>query len=583
MYKFGINLLVASMVLMACNRPVEPSGEDNHDHAAGISDAQQSTLFSDHYEYFIEYDPLSVGISSGFLVHVTRLESYDPVTTGSLTVRAGNAQATADAPVRPGIFELEVVPLTSGEYEITYSMQSGETTDFVSAHARVAPEHEHDGHAHEEETPQQLEKNALHDHEGETAHTHESEVSHASEGEASHDHREDAAHMHEAEAMNAHEEEDTHEHNGQDPHIHGEEAHSEDGGHVYAEDAQAEGEIIFLKEQAWKSDFMVREVLPVSFSAVVKASGQVLAVPGEKRHLAAHTSGMLVFRDKLLVQGSRVEKGQPLFVILATSLSDDNFEVRYRELRNNLEQSRSEYRRHEKLFSEQVISERQFIASRTRYENDSMRFRNMASKASADGLQITAPISGTIHELNVNEGQYVETGDQLVTISSNEQLLLRADVPMQHYPLVGRIVTANFRTGYSSRIYNVEELGGSLLARGSSVAENDHFIPVYFEVTNDGTLLEGAFAEFFLKSREQEQAIVVPAGAISEEQGVHYCYLQVTGESYTKQEVTVGESDGRYYEISRGLKKGDRVVTEGVMLLKAASMVTGDAGHGHAH
>jgi len=47
--------------------------------------------------------------------------------------------------------------------------------------------------------------------------------------------------------------------------------------------------------------------------------------------------------------------------------------------------------------------------------------------------------------------------------------------------------------------------------------------------------------------------------------------------------VTVGESDGRYYEISRGLKKGDRVVTEGVMLLKAASMVTGDAGHGHAH
>ncbi len=593
MYKFGINLLVVSMVLSACNRPAEPSGAHDHAQETATSVALQATLFSGHYEYFIEYDPLMAGSSSGFLVHVTRLKTYDPVTSGSLTVRVGNAHATAGAPVRPGIFELEVVPGTSGEHEIVYSLKSGETTDLVRAHAMVAVEHGQDDHAHEEATPHQGEENALHDHEGETTHTHEAEVSHASEGEALHDHGEDAAHMHEGEA--------THEHTGEVPHIHEGEVREEDNGHVHAAGALAEGvhsdeddhehqaglpeegEITFLKEQAWKSDFMVRELLPVPFSAVVKASGLVLAVPGEKKHLAAHGSGMLVFLDKHLVQGTRVEKGQPLFVILATSLSDDNFEVRYRELRNNLDQSRSEYRRHEKLFREQVISERQFIASRTRYENDSIRFRNMASKASADGLQITAPISGTIHELNVNEGQYVETGDQLVTISSNMKLLLRADVPMQHYLQVERIVTANFRTGYSDRIYDVEELKGSLLARGSSVAENDHFIPVYFEVTNDGTLLEGAFVEFFLKTQEEEQVIVVPAGAISEEQGVHYCYLQVTGESYSKQEVTLGESDGRYYEVSSGLKKGDRVVTQGVMLLKAASMVTGETGHGHAH
>lgn len=575
MYKFGINLLVAAMVLSACNRSGESPGAHDHDQDAEVVSAIQSTLFSDQYEYFIEYDPLSAGTSSGFLVHVTRLATYDPVTSGSLTVRVGNAHATADAPVRPGIFELEVVPGGSGKHEIVYSLQSGETTDLVRAPARVAAEQGHDDHAHEEETPHQDEDNALHDHDGGTAHTHEAEVSHAPGKEASHDHGEDAAHIHKGAS--------SHEHAGDVPHVHEGEVQAEDGGHVHAAGALAEGEIIFLKEQAWKSDFMVREVSPVPFAAVVKASGKVLSVPGEKQHLAAHSSGMLVFRDKLLVQGSRVEKGQPLFVILATSLSDDNFEVRYRELRNNMEQSRSEYRRHEKLFGEQVISERQFIASKTKYENDSIRFRSLASKASADGLQITAPVSGTIHELNFSEGQYVETGDQLVTISSNEQLLLRADVPMQHYPLVGRIVTANFRTGYSGRIYNVEELEGSLLARGSSVAENDHFIPIYFEVTNDGTLLEGAFAEFFLKSGEQEQAIVVPAGAISEEQGVHYCYLQVTGESYTKKEVSVGETDGRYYQITTGLKKGDRVVTKGVMLLKAASMVTGDAGHGHAH
>lgn len=555
MYKFGMILMLASLAIAACNRSGKPV--EAHDHEADAPVSVQVTLFSEQYEYFIEYDALVTGEPSGFLVHVTHLETYDPVTKGSLTIQGAGAQVTLDAPDRPGIFEAELIPGTPGGHELTYFLQLETGTDRVHDHVHVSGEHEHDQTGHDGEE--------AHDH-GSDAHTHDD----ADQVHAVGDHGDVHAHAAEDDHGDVHAHADTDQ--GDADRIHG---HSLGG--------PAKGEITFLKEQAWKSDFMVREVLPVPFSIVVKASGKILAVPGEKKHLAAPTNGTLVFHDKLLVQGSRVEKGQSLFVILAASLAEDNFEVRYRELRNNLEQSRSEYRRHEKLFRELVISEKQFIASRTRYENDSIRFRSMASKASADGLQITAPVSGTIHELNFSEGQYVETGDQLVTISSNEQLLLRADVPMQHYPLVGRIVTANFRTGYSDRIYNVEELKGSLLARGSSVAENDHFIPVYFEVTNDGTLLEGAFVEFFLKTQEREAEITVPAGAISEEQGVHYCYLQVTGESYTKQEVTVGESDGRHYEIPRGLKKGDRVVTEGVMLLKAASMVTGDAGHGHAH
>jgi RND family efflux transporter MFP subunit len=554
MYKFGFYLVVASLVTAACNH--SGGTTDLHDHGADpvAPSPVQSTFFTDRFEFFVEHDALVSGTPSDFLVHVTDLETYDPVTAGSLTIRIGDRQVTAHAPVRPGIFEAELVPGISGAGEITYSLQGGNVSVMVHAHTRVGAA---DVHEHEAE--------AAHDHEAEVSHDHEAEVSHDHETEASHDHEASAAHEHAAEASSQH-----------DP-------GSEHEGHIHEGDTGAEGEITFTKEQAWKSDFMVRKVVPVPFSAVVKASGQLLAVPGKKKHLAAHTSGMLVFRDKLLVQGARVEKGQPLFVIVAASLSADNFEVRYRELRNNLEQSRSEFRRHEALYADQVISERQYIASKTSYINDSIRFNSLASKASAGGLQISAPISGYIHELNFSEGQYVETGDQLVTISSNEKLLLRADVPMQYYPMVDQVVTANFRTGYSDRIYNVDALQGTLLSRGSSVAENDHFIPVYFEVTNDGTLLEGAFVEFYLKTLEEERVIAVPAGAISEEQGIHYCYLQATGESYTKQEVKVEENDGIYYRISAGLKPGDRVVTEGIMLLKAASMVVGDPGHGHAH
>jgi RND family efflux transporter MFP subunit len=344
-----------------------------------------------------------------------------------------------------------------------------------------------------------------------------------------------------------------------------------------------QGEVTYLKEQAWNNDFMVQEILPQPFSSVVATSGEILAVPGEKKNVAANSSGIITFSGKNLVQGSSVEKGQLLFTISANSVGEDNFELHYQEYMNSLNRSRSEFERHRELYDQGVISERQYIESRTNYISDSLRFYSLASKATADGLLIRAPASGYIHQLDVAEGQFVEMGQLLVTISSDRKLLLRADVPQQDFPQIKDIVTANFRTAYSERIYSIDELNGTLLAKGSSVAENDHYIPVYFEVQNDGTLLEGAFAEFYLITTQKENRMVVPMSALAEEQGVHYLYLQVTGESYTKRQVVPGENNGKSVEIISGLIPGDRIVTGGAMLLKAASMVTGVAGHSHEH
>jgi RND family efflux transporter MFP subunit len=230
-----------------------------------------------------------------------------------------------------------------------------------------------------------------------------------------------------------------------------------------------------------------------------------------------------------------------------------------------------------------VISEKQFLESKANYLADSLHFYNFAAGASPEGLKVFATGSGYIHELNVSEGQFVELGQLLVTISSNKVLLLRADVPQQYFFLLDKIEGANFRPAYTDHTYAVEDLEGKLLAKGSSVAENDHYMPVFFEVKNDGSLLEGAFAEFYLKTSEKSNSLAVPVESISEEQSYHYLYIQVTGESFTKRAVTMGENNGKSVEILSGLNPGERVVTEGVMLLKAASMVSGTASHGHAH
>ena len=120
------------------------------------------------------------------------------------------------------------------------------------------------------------------------------------------------------------------------------------------------------------------------------------------------------------------------------------------------------------------------------------------------------------------------------------------------------------------------------LQKASSVAENNHYMPVYFEVINDGSLLEGAFAEFHLKTEPQLGTLVVPVGAVVEEQNNFYVYVQVSGEGYLKKQLGLGDSDGIYTEVLSGLVEGDRVVTKGAMLIKAAS-ISSEPVHSHSH
>jgi cobalt-zinc-cadmium efflux system membrane fusion protein len=346
---------------------------------------------------------------------------------------------------------------------------------------------------------------------------------------------------------------------------------------------ETKGEIVFLKEQVWKSRFLVKEIIPQAFQAVIATSGEIVAMPGEKKNLTANGQGIVRFANTHLVQGSPVKKGQLLFTLSSETLVDDNVKLRYEEAKNRLERSRSQYERHQVLHKQEAISERLYQESRSAYVEDSLRYYSLAANISEGGIKVTAPVSGTIHELMVSDGEYTEPGKNLAILSNNRNLMLRADLPQQYYGQLEQIESANFRPAYTDRVFTVEEMSGSLLAVGVSVAENNHYLPVIFRLENDGHLLEGAFAEVYLLTSAKHDVMVVPLRALGEEQGGHYLYVQVTGESYSKRYVTTGQHNGLNVEITSGLQAGDRVVTEGKALVKAASMATGEIEHGHSH
>ncbi|MDD2733670.1 MAG: efflux RND transporter periplasmic adaptor subunit [Desulfuromonadaceae bacterium] len=81
------------------------------------------TAYSAKSELFMEYDPPVVGEKTGFLIHLTRLSDFKPVTEGGLklvfTPAAGEPETfTLPAPTRKGIYKVEATLGKPGKYSL---------------------------------------------------------------------------------------------------------------------------------------------------------------------------------------------------------------------------------------------------------------------------------------------------------------------------------------------------------------------------------------------------------------------------------------------------------------------------------
>lgn len=183
----------------------------------------------------------------------------------------------------------------------------------------------------------------------------------------------------------------------------------------------------------------------------------------------------------------------------------------------------------------------------------------------------------------VTEGQYVTVGQALAAVSQNRRLVLRADVSQKHFSKLASITSANFKTAYINKTYDIESLNGRLLSYGKSNDAGTLFIPVTFSFDNHVNIVPGSLVEVFLKAKSSDKAFVIPVSALIEEQGVFYVYVQTAGESFVKRELILGDSDGIHVQVISGIKEGERVVTRGAFQIKLASASGVIPAHGHAH
>lgn len=335
-------------------------------------------------------------------------------------------------------------------------------------------------------------------------------------------------------------------------------------------------------EHEHDATYGIVEITPRDFREVIHTSGKIMPAQGDEITLTAIHDGVVVFGNKALLPGEKIQAGEKLITISGKGLIHDNIETTFMDSKTAFETAQANYERAKLLNEDKITSDRELAEIKMAYEKAKNNYEIVRKNYSAGGQKVATSTNGFIKNIFVTEGQFVTTGQPLLKITKNKRLVVKADVPQRYFPMLSKIKTANFITVYDQRLHKTSELNGKLISYGKSTGDNSLFTPIYFEIDNVGNLLAGSFVEVYLKTVEIPNAIVVPKSALLEEAGRYYVFTE-EGESFEKHYVTIDCNDGENYHITDGLHAGDHVATKNPYLIKLASMSSALPAHSHQH
>ena len=362
-------------------------------------------------------------------------------------------------------------------------------------------------------------------------------------------------------------------HGSEHEHEH-EHAQQHDGDDDHQE-SHADGEIIFSPDNARRFGVETTIITPTDFYETIKVSGLISPAQGDEVTIVAPSSGTITL-SPAAVAGTSVGAGASLGHVSAEHLAggDQNESARI-----TYEAASEELDRVTPLYQAKIVTKKEYLAAKENYEKARIAY-NSQSKS---GSTATVPITGTVTRVLVTDGNYVETGDPIATVAKNSKLLLRADLPERHAAQLPLIKSATFRTSYSPTVYDITALGGRRVSSSSTAGSVPGYVTVSFEITNDGTIIPGSYAEVYLHGAAKRNCIVIPAQAVTEELGEFFVYEKIDDEGYLKRRVTLGAGNGREVEVTSGLREGDQIVTAGAVMIKMAANAGAVPGHTHNH
>jgi cobalt-zinc-cadmium efflux system membrane fusion protein len=180
-------------------------------------------------------------------------------------------------------------------------------------------------------------------------------------------------------------------------------------------------------------------------------------------------------------------------------------------------------------------------------------------------IAVRAPLSGKITEMTVVAGEYrSDLSAPLITIADLSTVWVSADVPESSI----RFVKIGEQFDVTLAAFPGEVMKSRVARIADSVDPQTRTIEVWAELRNpDGRLRPAMFGQV-RHVEEYRMVPAIPAAAVIQAEGHTAVYRELRPGVFEQVEVDLGRPSQGWVPVNRGLVAGDRVVVDGVMLLR---------------
>jgi membrane fusion protein (multidrug efflux system) len=220
-----------------------------------------------------------------------------------------------------------------------------------------------------------------------------------------------------------------------------------------------------------------------------------------------------------------------------------------------------------------AISKNAFDSSDADYKAKAAQAEQQAALVAKKNLK--APFSGRIGIVSINPGQFVNSGDKLMTLQTIDPIFVDFTLPQNvaaqlHKDQIVHIV---------SDAFDQQTFHGKVTAISPKIDPNTRNIQVEAMLPNpDKKLFPGMFANVKLELGDQVRYMTVPQTAVTYNPYGSIVYVAKEGTAKDKDGkaiieaqqvfVTTGPARGDQVAILTGIKPGDTIVTSGQLKLK---------------
>ena len=191
---------------------------------------------------------------------------------------------------------------------------------------------------------------------------------------------------------------------------------------------------------------------------------------------------------------------------------------------------------------------------------------------------LLSPLSGTVVERKVFNGQYVAEGDRLLTIVDTSVLWFRFDVYERQLPWLQK----GQRVRVTVSAVPGREFSGVISVIEPTIDETTRTVKVRADILNpfvgdsprqQRLLRLGMYAEGQVLA-DAPAVLTLPRAAILFPGDRAYAYIEQAPGVFAMRTLKLGRQGDSQYEVLAGLEEGDRVVTSGNVLIDAQAQFT---------